>query len=167
MRYHVNPATGKTGVCKASVGTCPFGGDAAHYSREEDARTAFELSMAGQAIVRHRRDEEQRKRDEAAAANPNLDRRRFDDVDSMWEALSPEEQDKVWSQDTVVREWYYDARFAGLAHEAAYAYAQDWDARSYELLKDDASDAPDYETERLALLTDYLRGRITATEASE
>lgn len=44
-RYHINPKTGNPGACNAQH-ACPFGGAEDHYSSEEKARAAFELSMA-------------------------------------------------------------------------------------------------------------------------
>lgn len=49
-KYHINPETGVPGLCKAEK-QCRFGGNEAHYSSSEDARQAFELSMAGQAFT--------------------------------------------------------------------------------------------------------------------
>lgn len=48
-KFHVNDS-GEPGKCSAEKGGCPFGGDAQHYASPEDARTAFELSMAGKQI---------------------------------------------------------------------------------------------------------------------
>lgn len=47
-KYHIN-GEGNPGLCKAQNGKCPFGGEANHYSSEENARKAFELSMASKA----------------------------------------------------------------------------------------------------------------------
>lgn len=44
-KYHIN-GEGNPGLCKAQSGKCPFGGEANHYSSQENARKAFELSMA-------------------------------------------------------------------------------------------------------------------------
>lgn len=49
MKYHVNN-DGVPGRCGATVGTCPFGGDAQHYASAELAQKAFELSMAAHVI---------------------------------------------------------------------------------------------------------------------
>ena len=43
-KYHVNPATGNPGVCRAQK-NCPFGGEADHYSTREEAREAYEKSQ--------------------------------------------------------------------------------------------------------------------------
>lgn len=50
-KYHLNPETGNPGQCTAAI-QCPFGGDEVHYPTAEDARIAFEHSMAGQAFGR-------------------------------------------------------------------------------------------------------------------
>lgn len=42
MAYHVNPATGVSGECRARTGKCPYGGEDKHYTSVEAARTAFE-----------------------------------------------------------------------------------------------------------------------------
>lgn len=47
-KYHVNSA-GEPGACSAKI-ECPFGGDQQHYSNPDNARKAFELSMAGETI---------------------------------------------------------------------------------------------------------------------
>ena len=47
-KYHIN-GEGNPGLCKAQNGKCPFGGEANHYSSQENARKAFELSMASKA----------------------------------------------------------------------------------------------------------------------
>lgn len=44
-KYHIN-GEGNPGLCKAQSGKCPFGGEANHYGSQENARKAFELSMA-------------------------------------------------------------------------------------------------------------------------
>lgn len=48
-KFHINN-NGEAGACRATNGVCPFGGDAQHYSSFENARAAFELSMAAEAI---------------------------------------------------------------------------------------------------------------------
>ena len=52
-KYHINDK-GEAGICTATQGGCPFGGDAQHYSSAELARSAYELSMAGPE-EKHRR----------------------------------------------------------------------------------------------------------------
>lgn len=49
-KFHVNPESGNPGECKAEV-QCPFGGDEAHYTSADNARKAFELSMAGETFA--------------------------------------------------------------------------------------------------------------------
>jgi hypothetical protein len=46
-KFHIN-SKGEAGKCFAVQGGCPFGGEASHYPSEENARTAFELSMASE-----------------------------------------------------------------------------------------------------------------------
>jgi hypothetical protein len=48
-KFHLNDK-GEAGQCKATQGSCPFGGDAQHYSSTEKARTAYEASMAAEQI---------------------------------------------------------------------------------------------------------------------
>jgi len=43
-RFHINKQ-GNAGLCKATKGGCPFGGDDAHFPSLESAREAFEHSM--------------------------------------------------------------------------------------------------------------------------
>lgn len=45
-KYHINPATGEAGPCRASKGGCPFGTPEEHFDSIEAAREAFEKSMA-------------------------------------------------------------------------------------------------------------------------
>lgn len=48
-RFHVNPATGNTGPCKASKVSCPHGGESGeenHYGSEAEAQSAAETLMA-------------------------------------------------------------------------------------------------------------------------
>lgn len=56
-KYHVNPATGEAGLCRASSGRCPFGGDDAHHGSEAEARTAYEKEMtkSGSHVAGHSR----------------------------------------------------------------------------------------------------------------
>lgn len=49
-KFHINPKTGTPGECSAVKGNCPFGGAEVHYETVQDARTAFELSMAGKEL---------------------------------------------------------------------------------------------------------------------
>lgn len=44
MAFHVNPATGDPGQCKAEKGNCPFGSPDEHYDSPEEAREAYEQS---------------------------------------------------------------------------------------------------------------------------
>lgn len=48
-KFHVNDS-GEPGKCSAQKGGCPFGEDAQHYGSPEDARAAFEFSMASKQI---------------------------------------------------------------------------------------------------------------------
>lgn len=41
-RFHVNPATGEAGLCRAHNGKCPFGGADAHHDSIEAARSSYE-----------------------------------------------------------------------------------------------------------------------------
>ncbi len=50
-KFHINPKSGEPGACKANNGGCPFGGDEAHYESTDDARKAFEFSMAGKEFT--------------------------------------------------------------------------------------------------------------------
>jgi hypothetical protein len=44
-KYHIN-AKGEPGVCRATKGNCPLGGDTDHYSSPEAARSAYEKNQA-------------------------------------------------------------------------------------------------------------------------
>lgn len=46
--YHVNPATGNPGLCKATK-ACPFGGPEDHFTSKEAAQKTFEDKQASQA----------------------------------------------------------------------------------------------------------------------
>ena len=50
-RYHINPETGEPGVCKATKGGCPFGGESDHYDSPTAAREAFEAGQSSFAVV--------------------------------------------------------------------------------------------------------------------
>ena len=44
LRYHFNPATGRTGICKAKPGKCPFlAAGSRHFDTREEAQAAVEL----------------------------------------------------------------------------------------------------------------------------
>lgn len=43
--YHVNPASGNPGVCRADRGFCPFGKADAHFDSAEEARAFFETTQ--------------------------------------------------------------------------------------------------------------------------
>lgn len=43
--YHVNPATGNAGLCKAYIGECPFGNADAHFPDAASARAMFEKTQ--------------------------------------------------------------------------------------------------------------------------
>lgn len=44
-KYHINPETGNPGRCTAKK-QCRFGGEAAHYSSEKEARDAYEVTQS-------------------------------------------------------------------------------------------------------------------------
>lgn len=44
-KFHLN-SNGDAGICKASQGNCPFGGDEDHFTSPEAARSAFEATQA-------------------------------------------------------------------------------------------------------------------------
>ena len=48
-KYHINPKTGKAGLCRARSGNCPFGSDEQHFDSLLEAQAAFEKSMASPA----------------------------------------------------------------------------------------------------------------------
>lgn len=53
IKYHVNPNTGKTAVCRATKKPCKYGGESGienHYSTKEAAQVAYEKSMADHSI---------------------------------------------------------------------------------------------------------------------
>lgn len=51
-KYHINPETGNANKCFAKPGNCRFGSDENHYGSKDDARTAYESSMAGQEFAK-------------------------------------------------------------------------------------------------------------------
>ena len=53
MPFHINDK-GDPGACKAQPGNCPFGSAAEHYVTEQEARAAYEASMAKDALVKTR-----------------------------------------------------------------------------------------------------------------
>ena len=42
-KFHINPATGDIGACKALQGGCPFADDAGHFATAKEARAAYEI----------------------------------------------------------------------------------------------------------------------------
>lgn len=50
-KFHINPATGNPGACKA-LRACPFGGQSEHFDSIEEAREAYETAMAEQSTPR-------------------------------------------------------------------------------------------------------------------
>lgn len=51
-RYHINPATGKPGVCNPEkTGVCRYGAHADHYASPEDAHKAYESTQDSFAVV--------------------------------------------------------------------------------------------------------------------
>lgn len=62
--YHVNPTTGKVGTCRAMSdnggqkrrGGCPFGTVDQHHSTAEEARLAYEDTMAAETFVVHKKE---------------------------------------------------------------------------------------------------------------
>src|SRR5579875_3946556 len=54
-RYHINPATGNPGICRARK-SCPFGDlDTEHYSSKNEARRAYEKKMNLKKVSESRR----------------------------------------------------------------------------------------------------------------
>lgn len=51
-KYHINPETGNANKCFAKPGNCRFGSDDNHYGSKDEARSAYESSMAGQEFAR-------------------------------------------------------------------------------------------------------------------
>lgn len=48
--YHINPASGDPSICRAHKGNCPFGTSDKHYASVEEARSAFERTMASLTV---------------------------------------------------------------------------------------------------------------------
>jgi hypothetical protein len=44
-KFHVNPATGEPGACRALKGNCPFGSEEQHFTSASAARSAYEKAM--------------------------------------------------------------------------------------------------------------------------
>lgn len=51
-KYHINPETGNANKCFAKPGNCRFGSDSNHYASKDEARSAYENSMAGQEFAK-------------------------------------------------------------------------------------------------------------------
>ena len=51
-KFHINPVSGEPGKCSASLKACPFGGEEDHYESSEEARRAYEASMADKAFAK-------------------------------------------------------------------------------------------------------------------
>lgn len=49
--FHVNPATGDAGRCRATQGKCPFGSTEEHYTTIEGARDSYERDMKTQYLI--------------------------------------------------------------------------------------------------------------------
>lgn len=56
MLYHVNKATGETGLCKATIRNCPLGGGDEHFTSEEAARAYYESTMAAGSLTAKKKD---------------------------------------------------------------------------------------------------------------
>lgn len=56
MLYHVNKATGETGLCKATIRNCPLGGGDEHFTSEEAARAYYESTMAAGSLAAKKKD---------------------------------------------------------------------------------------------------------------
>lgn len=50
-KYHINPASGKAGVCTATKRPCRYGSDAPHYSSSEEAQADFSRTMEAEGSV--------------------------------------------------------------------------------------------------------------------
>lgn len=49
-KYHINRDTGEAGLCRATQGGCPFGGEEAHHDDVATARAAYEKSMSENTV---------------------------------------------------------------------------------------------------------------------
>lgn len=134
MKFHVNPSTGKAAKCTAKPGNCRFGAQALHFTTEFAAMKAFEMSMEGETFASLSKQKEAEKFAAKAAKNPNLDTIAFKSYEEAQRRLTEIEQNELFNQDTIVRDWYWDAREQGLNHSAAYGFALDWDEASHEEL---------------------------------
>lgn len=61
MKFHVNPETGRTAECSASVRSCPHGSDDVHGSTPEEATRRFEDSLRDRTFVKMSRRQQLRK----------------------------------------------------------------------------------------------------------
>ena len=100
-RYHISPKTGNPGVCRA-VQSCPFGGDADHYSTPAEARQAFEDLQASQLAPKLEKQPPVHKRAFTAEDFARFAR----DGATLIELMSPDgnfefpnEQDTWWDED--------------------------------------------------------------------
>ena len=46
-KFHVNPKTGNTGICRAKKDGCPFGSESEHFDNRVDAQKAYETKQDG------------------------------------------------------------------------------------------------------------------------
>ena len=84
--------------------------------------------------------------------NANLDPVPFSTTDEAYGRLTPDEQEALYSHDTLVRDFYWDARGAGLNHEAGMKFANEWDKLT---LKNMDNDDFDWQKENDRLLEKY------------
>jgi hypothetical protein len=49
-KFHINPETGKPGVCTASARPCLYGEDTPHFNTPDEARTVYEQAMSDVGI---------------------------------------------------------------------------------------------------------------------
>ena len=159
-KYHINPETGVPGACKAKV-KCRFGEGVLHYASKEAATQAFEASMEGQAWAAVSKEVEAEPV-VSTFQNPNLDTARYEDFETLQDSMSEQELNSVWHLDTIVRDWYFDARAKNLNHEAAYDFAIMFDAVDRDGENGEPDKEFDFQGTFDSMINDYKTGKTVA-----
>jgi hypothetical protein len=85
-KFHINPETGNANKCFAKPGNCRFGSDDNHYGSKDEARSAYESSMAGQEFAKKK----------ALKKNPELREKTPEEIEREAEA----EADRAYYEQT-------------------------------------------------------------------
>lgn len=110
-KYHINNQDGNIGVCKATQGKCPFGGDDNHFTSMSGAALAYEERMAAEQVPEPQ-------------AKPRPARHHV-----TWDDLSDSERALISKQDTALRDYYFELRDVSpkLTHQEVWNVVKEWD----------------------------------------